>query len=318
MGLKWMLAALLFAQPALPDQLADQLPERLTVTYHGQHIADINRAQYMVPIPGIPVADEARFRKLMAELERRTDRPAVNAGLNGYGGIVQEKIGSKLDRNRFTEQFYRFIVEGGESKVELPQKFIYPKVDSELIALIREKQIGHYTTYYNSRNANRSHNIALAAKAINNAVVFPGESFSFNNVVGMRTVDKGYKSAPVIVRGEVSEGIGGGICQISSTLFNAVDRAGIRIIQRYSHSRDVPYVPPGRDATVSWHGPDFVFHNQYNQPILIRSYAHVGTVHIAIYSSELVHYKPKEVPQASERLPDEVRAERGVHRNTED
>ncbi|EFM09953.1 VanW family protein [Paenibacillus curdlanolyticus YK9] len=314
MVLKWMVAALLFTLPALPNQL----PERLIVTHEGQQLAELDRAKYTVPIPGIPVADEARFRKLMIELERSTNRPAMNAGLNGYGGITQEKIGKKLDRNRFTEQFYRFMIEGGDNHIELPQQSIYPKVDSELISVIREKRIGYYTTYYNSRNANRSHNIALAAKAINNTVVFPGESFSFNEVVGMRTVDKGYKSAPVIVRGEVSEGIGGGICQISSTLFNAVDRAGIRIIQRYSHSRNVPYVPPGRDATVSWYGPDFVFHNQYNQPILIRSYANVGTVHIEIYSSELVHFKPKEVPHASQQLPEEVKAERGVHRHSAD
>lgn len=92
----------------------------------------------------------------------------------------------------------------------------------------------------------------------------------------MRTPDKGYMKAPVIVRGELSEGVGGGICQVSSTLFNAVDRAGLEIVQRYSHSRRVPYVPPGRDATVSWGGPDLRFQNKYNQPVLIRAKQHGG------------------------------------------
>ena len=82
--------------------------------------------------------------------------------------------------------------------------------------------------------------------------------------------------AKIIVRGEFSEGIGGGICQISSTLYNAVDRAGLKIVERYSHSRSVPYVPPGRDATVNWGGPDFSFKNNYNQPILIRAQALPG------------------------------------------
>src|SRR5690606_24482567 len=114
------------------------------------------------------------------------------------------------------------------------------------------KLIGQYVTYYNSRNKNRSHNISLAAKSINNYVLFPGEVFSFNKVVGQRTISKGYMRAKVIVRGEFSEGIGGGICQVSSTLYNAADHAGLKIMQRYSHSRSVPYVPPGRDATVNW------------------------------------------------------------------
>jgi vancomycin resistance protein YoaR len=95
-------------------------------------------------------------------------------------------------------------------------------------------------------------------------------------------------------------------------LFNAADRAGLHIVQRYSHSRHVPYVPPGRDATVSWYGPDFVFQNKYSMPILIRAFAQHGTVHVSIYSHELIHYKPREVPHASKQLPEEVRAERGV------
>ncbi|MNG07089.1 VanW like protein [compost metagenome] len=118
--------------------------------------------------------------------------------------------------------------------------------------------------------------------------------------------------APVIVKGEVSEGIGGGICQISSTLFNAADRAGLQIVQRYSHSRNVPYVPPGRDATVSWYGPDFVFKNRYSQPILIRAFVYGGQVSISIFSSEAVDHEPRQVPSASKKLPEEIRMEQSV------
>ena len=114
--------------------------------------------------------------------------------------------------------------------------------------------------------------------------------------------------AKIIVRGEFSEGIGGGICQISSTLYNAVDRAGLKIVERYSHSRSVPYVPPGRDATVNWGGPDFSFKNNYNQPILIRAQALPGRVFVSISSSDVINYKPRHVPSASDDLPEEIQA----------
>ncbi len=84
----------------------------------------------------------------------------------------------------------------------------------------------------------------MAAEAIDNHVVFPGESFSFNETVGERTKEKGYQRAPVIIEGELAEDIGGGICQVSSTLYNAVDIDGMEIVERYSHSRSVPYVRP--------------------------------------------------------------------------
>src|SRR5699024_7644450 len=106
---------------------------------------------------------------------------------------------------------------------------------------------GSYVTYFKETNKERSHNIRLSTEAINNHVVFPNDEFSFNEVVGERTKEKGYMKAPVIVKGELSEDIGGGICQVSSTLFNAVDLKGIQTVERYSHSRSVPYVPQGQD-----------------------------------------------------------------------
>src|SRR5699024_11541629 len=121
--------------------------------------------------------------------------------------------------------------------------------------------------------------------AIDSHVVFPGETFSFNKIVGKRTEEKGYKRAPVIVKGELAEDIRGGICQTSSTLYNAVDLQGIEIVERYSHSRSVRYVPPGRDPTVSWWGPDFSFKNKLHQPILIRTIAENAEMTINIYSS---------------------------------
>ncbi len=91
------------------------------------------------------------------------------------------------------------------------------------------------------------------------------------------------------------DGIGGGICQVSSTLFNAVDKAGMEITQRYTHSKRVSYVPPGRDATVSWHGPDFTFKNGYNQPILLRAKTVGGMVVVQVFSSDRVNAEPRDI-----------------------
>ncbi|MDQ0060334.1 VanW family protein [Paenibacillus harenae] len=309
------LSILLLIQPAEAltaavdaDAVKDRQPS-LTIQYKGQSLKEARSSEYTYPLPGVPIVNEPKLDGLMDEVDKRTYMPPVDATLDGGGGIIPERTGYRLDRSKFQEQFYGYIFEGGSSALEVPMKPVYPRVDSELMSSIRVKRIGLYTTYYNSRNKNRSHNIQLAAKAINNRVVFPNETFSFNETVGKRTEAKGYMRAPVIVRGEVSEGIGGGICQISSTLFNAADRAGLQIVNRYSHSRHVPYVPPGRDATVSWHGPDFVFKNKYNEPILIRAYAQNGTASIMIYSADTVNEKPREVPSASKKLPEEIKTE---------
>ncbi|OBZ13600.1 VanW family protein [Bacillus sp. FJAT-26390] len=302
MGLHWILAIfMLFQQGHYPDPLV--------IEQEGMAIVEMKRTQYSHPLPGVPLIDQDKLNRFMDDLEKKVEKPPMNATLDGAGRILPEQAGKKLDRKIFTEQFYSFMFEGGFSKLEVPMQPTYPRVDSELLSVIKVKRIGQYATYYNSNNKNRSHNVSLAAKAINNYVVFPNESFSFNEVVGKRTKEKGYLRAPVIVRGEMSEDVGGGICQISSTLFNAVDRAGLKIIKRYSHSRNVKYVPPGRDATVSWYGPDFVFQNKYDQPILIRAYASGGQASIVICSSEDIHEKKRQVPSASKKLPEEVRSE---------
>jgi vancomycin resistance protein YoaR len=279
-------------------------PDHLTINHQGQSAIIINRAEYK--LLALPLIDLDKFNQLLNVIERQIYQLPHNAKIGDHGEIIPEQIGYKLDRRKFTTQFYTYFFGSGPSTFDVPRTAIYPNVDSELLAHIREKPLSHYISYFNSGNKNRSHNIALAAKAINNFVVFPGEIFSFNQVVGKRTKEKGYLIASVIVRGELSEGIGGGICQVSSTLFNAIDGAGLRIVQRYSHSRNVPYVLHGRDATVSWAGPDFLFKNQYNQPILILAYSEGGSMFVKIYSSDVIEYKPRVVPSMSKRLPEEI------------
>ena len=128
--------------------------------------------------------------------------------------------------------------------------------------------LGTYTTTYNASVIGRSANIDIAAGKINGLILKPGERFSFNDIVGERTTSNGFKTASVYSGGKVVDGIGGGICQVSSTLFNAVVYADLKIVYRTNHSMPVSYVPNGRDATVSYGEIDFIFEN--NKPYPVR------------------------------------------------
>lgn len=278
----------------------------LTVMHRGKTVASIDSSQYRLPV--FPLLRQDRLEQLLNDLDRQVYEEPKSAKIGSRGEIVPEQSGYKLDRQQMADQLFVYLHETGAAYIEAPVTAVYAKVDGELLGQLRDKRLGYYYTYYNAGNRDRSHNIALSAKAIDSTVVFPGETFSFNRVVGMRTVGKGYRRAPVIVKGELSEGVGGGICQMSSTLFNAVDRAGLAIVERYSHSREVPYVLPGRDATVSWGGPDFVFQNRYNQPVLIRAHAAGGRVFAAVYSSDVIEYTPRGVPGMFKRVPQEIPA----------
>ena len=113
----------------------------------------------------------------------------------------------------------------------------------------------------------------------------PGETLSYNKATGNRTVTNGYKNAPVIVQGVVQDGIGGGVCQVSTTLYNATLYSGLEIVQLRNHTIPSSYVPKGRDATVADSGIDFVFKNNLNHPIYIKNYVSGNTVTCQIYGS---------------------------------
>ncbi|WP_010530337.1 VanW family protein [Lentibacillus jeotgali] len=257
----------------------------LTVTDDDQVVDKIVKEDFEMFYADRLWVNDAKLELQMDVLDEKLHEDPVNAKLDEDGQIIEEKPGKALDRQKFHKLFLDYFYRGTPEKIVLPTRKVYPRVDSELLAEIREHKIGDYTTNFKESNKERTRNIELAAEAINNHVVFPGERFSFNDVVGKRTEEKGYKRAPVIVKGELAEDIGGGICQVSSTLYNAVNLENIEITERYSHSRSVPYVPPGRDATVSWYGPDFAFTNKYKRPILIRASADNGNMTIEILSS---------------------------------
>jgi vancomycin resistance protein YoaR len=138
--------------------------------------------------------------------------------------------------------------------------------------------ISKFTTDTTS-SANRNTNIRLSAEAITNRTILPGETFSFNQATGQRTEAKGYKPAAAIAGGETFDEIGGGVCQTSTTLFNAVVRANLKIVERDPHAWPSTYVPKGEDATVNWPNLDFRFRNDTDQPIQLHAWCEGDFLH---------------------------------------
>ena len=141
-------------------------------------------------------------------------------------------------------------------------------------------------------NANRNSNIQLASDSINGYILNPNESFSYNQVILSKSNQgQGYKEAGILINGKPSTGIGGGICQVSSTLFQTAVYSGITITERHNHSAKVGYLSPGRDATVSWGGPDLQFKNTLPVAIKIESTVNNGTLTIRFLSKEDPHLR---------------------------
>lgn len=141
------------------------------------------------------------------------------------------------------------------------------------------------TPLYGS-SENRLSNIRLAISEIDGHILQPGQVFSFNGIVGRRTTTDGYKKAKILIKGKPADGIGGGICQLSSTLYNAVRLAGLVTLERHSHSKQVTYLPSGLDAAVSYGYYDYKFKNTKSYPIKIRAGIQGNYLYVNILKSK--------------------------------
>lgn len=189
-------------------------------------------------------------------------------------------------------------VEGIDFNVEDAKKILQEEKEEYEILLVITKpnitiadigteafpdKLATFTTRYDVSNKDRTVNLELACQKINEKVVSPGEVFSYNKTLGARTVAAGYKNAKVYSNGEVVDGIGGGICQISSTLYNSVLLANLEIVERRNHQFVTSYLPAGRDATVVYGMTDFQFKNTRKYPIRIVASAQNGIATVSIY-----------------------------------
>lgn len=176
------------------------------------------------------------------------------------------------------------MLEEQKDECIIPLKILYPNVTTNMIGTEAFPDLlSTYSTKYSTRDRDRTTNLQLAANKINGTVLMPGEVFSYNQVVGERTIAAGYKEAPIYVSGEVVDGLGGGICQITSTLYNAVLYANLGIVSRSNHQFVPSYVTASRDATVVYGAIDFKFKNTRNYPIKITCSVSNGIATFNIY-----------------------------------
>ena len=148
------------------------------------------------------------------------------------------------------------------------------------------RRIAGYETIYGG-DPNRIHNVQLVARLIDGKLVAPGATFSFNGATGARTADKGFREAPVIINGEVTSGLGGGVCQVSTTVFNAAYEAGLKITERTNHALYISHYPQGRDATVNYPDVDLKFVNDTPHWLLLRTYVGSYSLQVELYGSPI-------------------------------
>ncbi|HOJ76646.1 MAG TPA: VanW family protein [Bacillota bacterium] len=223
------------------------------------------------------------YRLLETTLAEEPVRAHVYVDVNGEVTFTPGKEGREVLREQLTGLLETAVSVKKTARIEIPVKLIKPALTANEIEKWSLNQVlGMYKTRYNPRLIDRSHNLKNAALAIDNVIVYPGQGFSFNTWVGPRLAETGYKEAPVVLNGKLVPGIGGGVCQVSTTLYNAVMLANLKVLKRQNHTIPSAYVPLGRDATVVYDGLDFMFENTLKTPILITAVVEPPYVRVAI------------------------------------
>ncbi|AEF16849.1 VanW family protein [Thermoanaerobacterium xylanolyticum LX-11] len=274
-----------------------------------------------------PIAVFNGLDKFLMDVSKNIDKKPVDAKIyvsDGKINITNDISGLKVDANNTIESIKsavnNAIMTGDEDYVEVP--ITVKKVDANIkaseLGMIKGKIVS-FSTQFNTGDANRSENLAVAAKAVNGKLLMPGQVFSLNKTLGPRIIQNGYKEAPVIIGNKLVPDIGGGVCQVATTIYNAALRADMKIDERYHHTFPVGYVSPGQDATISGDVLDLKFENPTKYPIYIESYISGNNFvvnfygypedpwkRIDIYSEIVEKYEPKVTYVDDPTLPEGV------------
>lgn len=205
---------------------------------------------------------------------------------DAYYDENEKKLHKQIDGIEFaiTKEEAKQLIQEEKEEYIIPLKIVKPNITVTDLAYqdFFPEVLAKFTTRYDESAENRSNNIKLATQKINGTILMPGETFSYNKVVGARTIKAGYKEATVYMGGKVVNGIGGGICQVSTTLYNATLLANLEIVSRRNHYFITSYVSASRDATVSYGSIDFQFKNTRSYPIKIECTAKNGICQVTI------------------------------------
>ena len=233
-----------------------------------------------------PVYDESKLESIIEGIAVGIDKAPNDARVSMAGGginIKPDTQGARVERDALKESI-RDILEykSGEANIEIPVEIVNAKIRYEDVKGIKTL-LGSYSTKYSASNLSRSENLKVASDSISGKILMPGQVFSMNETTGKRSVQNGYQMAKVIVKGQLEEGLGGGVCQVSSTLYNAVIRSGLEVVARRNHSIPSSYVGLGLDATVSYGSIDFKFKNNFKNPIYVQIKPQGGHISAQIY-----------------------------------
>lgn len=244
--------------------------------------------------------DTKPVKDIVLTIEKDVNKEPVNATIKMVGSSFQinpEVKGAKLQSDKLEKDILNNINGnlGLDVNIDAEVDEVQPKVTGDKLKTI-DTAISTFSTNYGSISpAERANNIALATRGIDGTVLMPGDSFSFNGVLGRRTAEKGYKSAHVIVGTQVVDDFGGGICQVSTTLYNAILRSNVKSTERTHHTLPSAYIGLGMDATVDYGNLDYKFTNTLSYPMYIAGRADGTNVSFTIYSNSSLKGKTYDI-----------------------
>ncbi|HET6350862.1 MAG TPA: VanW family protein [Coriobacteriia bacterium] len=239
----------------------------------------------------VVVSPELAEEPILKKLGSDVGRPAKNARFKTAHGsvtIIPSEEGIGPDIASLSDNMTRELKKGGgEHSVALRTTRVQPKITTEKARGMGVTQrISTFSTTYEPSNRPRVNNIHLLGNALDGTLIKPGGTFSFNGAAGQRTAAKGYQEANAIVKGRLVPQLGGGVCQVGTTVFNAVFLSGLPVVERHNHSFYISHYPDGRDATVSWGGPDLKFKNETDHWVLVSVSYTSSSITVSLYGTD--------------------------------
>lgn len=228
---------------------------------------------------------EIKLSEELSKISNEINIDAQDATLkvepNGEIRRTKSKIGKQVDLSRLKEEIYTMLNNKKIKDVNLELIDLKPRISTEEVESI-DTILAQFSTSFND-STSRGSNIHVAGESTSDILLMPGDMFSYNRATGARTWNNGYKSAPIIVGGRVVNGEGGGVCQVSTTIYNAALLSGLKIDEVHNHTIPSRYAPRGRDASVSYGYTDLKFTNPFNHPIYIKNIVGNGAITTKIY-----------------------------------